>query len=82
MDKFNLEYQYQLYLERIGQVESEMHTEQKRQVKMAFIGAIGQFLVLLEFDVADLSEDEAVEKLESMKTQVANYYLSITTNQN
>lgn len=82
MDKFNLEYQYQLYLERVGQVESEMHPEQKRQVKMAFFGAMGQFLVLLEHEVADLEEDEAVEKLESMKTQVANYYLSITTNQN
>lgn len=82
MDKFNLEYQYQLYLERVGQVESEMHPEQKRQVKMAFFGAIGQFLVLLEHEVADLEEEEAVEKLENMKTQVANYYLSITTNQN
>lgn len=82
MNKFNLEYQYQLYLERVGLTEEEMHPEQKRQVKMAFFGAMGQFLVLLEFDIADLSEDEAVEKLESMKTQVANYYLSITTNQN
>lgn len=82
MDKFNLEYQYQLYLERVGQVESEMHPEQKRQVKMAFFGAMGQLLVLLEHEVSDLEEDEAVEKLESMKTQVANYYLSITTNKN
>ena len=81
MEKFNLEYQYQLYLERVGQVESEMHPEQKRQVKMAFFGAMGQFLVLLEHEVADLEEEEAVEKLENMKTQVANYYLSITTNQ-
>jgi hypothetical protein len=80
MNKFNLEYQYQLYLKRIGLNESEMHPEQKIQTKQAFYGATGQILLLLRDDMSELPEDEGVDILDSLMNQVSQYFLERTQN--
>jgi hypothetical protein len=80
MEKFNIELQYQLYLKRVGLSEETMHEAQKIQLKQTFFGAFGQFLVLLESEIADLDEDKAVEVLEGFKTQVANYFIKLNKN--
>lgn len=82
MEKFNLEKQYQLYLERIGLKESQMHPVQKTETKRAFMGGCGQLLILLRDDVGDLEEEEAVEQIESMINQVQSFWLKETRQTN
>jgi hypothetical protein len=80
MEKFSLEYQYQLYLKRIGLSELSMHPEQKIQTKQAFFGAIGQILLLLRDDMYECTEDEAVQIMEKMTNEVTQYFLLRTQN--
>jgi len=80
--EFNLEHQYQLYLKRVALREVEMHPEQKKQLRQAFMGACGQIILLLRDEVGKLEEDEAVKVMENMIEQVGNYFLKITNKQN
>ncbi len=81
MDIFNVEYQYQLYLERVGLKESEMNPIQRVETKRAFMGACGQMLMLLRDDVFELPTDEmAVEALENMIEQVGKFFMLETLN--
>lgn len=75
MDQFNLENQYQLYLERVGITESQMHPIQRAETKRAFMGACGQMLILLHKDLGALEEDKAIEQLEDMMNQVQAFWL-------
>jgi len=77
-DKFNIEYQYQLYLKRVGLKEDLMHSAQKDETRRAFFGAWGQMLMLLKHDVSELSEDSAIEVLEDMTEQVLKFFASPT----
>ena len=80
MEKYNLEYQYQLFLKRMALTEATMHEQQKVQLRQTFFGAIGQFLILMQTDIADLEEDKAVEVFQSLENQVADYFLKETQN--
>ena len=80
--EFDLEHQYQLYLERVALSEATMHPEQKKQLRQAFMGACGQMLIMLRDDVGKLEEDEAIKVMENMISQVGNYFLKITNKQN
>lgn len=71
---FDLEHQYQLYLQRVGLKEENMHPIQKTETKRAFIGACGQMLVLLRDDLGKLEENKAIEILQDMMDQVAAYF--------
>ena len=81
-NKFNLEHQYQLYLKRIALSEDQMHSEQKKQLRQAFMGACGQLLILLRDDLTDIEEEEAIKALDSMRDQVINYFLEETNREN
>ncbi len=59
--KFNIEYQYSLYLKRMKLDESEMHACQKQETKRAFMGGMGQMIALLIDHVHDLDQDDAVK---------------------
>ncbi len=52
MEKFNLEIQYQKYLERVGFKESQMGDTQRVETKRAFMGGCGQMLVILRDDIS------------------------------
>ena len=75
--EFNLEHQYQLYLERVGLKEAQMHPAQRTETKRAFMGACGQLLVLMQ-ELASLPEDDAVATLDDMICQVSNFWLTET----
>lgn len=79
---FDLEHQYQLYLELVSLVESNMSKHQKTETKRAFFGACGQMLMLLRDDLSKLSEDNAIKTLEQMTTQVGNFFMAETHKQN
>jgi len=82
MEKFNLEYQYQLYLKRMKLHEDKMHPQQKKQLRETFMGASGQLIILLRDDVAALPEDEGVKTMKDMLNQVADYFLKATNKAN
>lgn len=77
-NKFDLEYQYQLYLQRVGLDESLMHQVQKKETKQAFYGACGQILILLRDDLSTLDEKKAMNAFQNLYNQVSNYFLNTT----
>lgn len=80
--EFDLEHQYQLYLERVALSEATMHPEQRKQLRQTFMGACGQMLIMLRDDVGKLEEDEAIKVMENMINQVSNYFLKAINKQN
>lgn len=82
MSKFNIENQYKLYLQRMKLDESKMPTVQRVETKRVFYGAFGQLLMLLQNDISALSDDEAFKTLDSMITQVGQFFMNETHKQN
>lgn len=81
--KFNLEHQYQLFLERMALSEDNMHPQQKVQLKQTFYGACGQMLVLFRDDIGSIKdEQEAVNTLKDMFNQVGQFFINETNQQN
>ncbi len=74
MEKFNLEIQYQKYLERVGLKESQMGDTQRVETKRAFMGGCGQMLVILSNDISQLDEDKGIEQLQDMIDQVKAFW--------
>lgn len=75
-EKFNLEFQYQLYLERCCLRESEMKTIQKVETKRAFMGGCGQMLVVLRDDITEIpNEDDAADILQIMLDDVNAFFM-------
>lgn len=81
MEKFNIEKQFQAYLKRVGLSEALMPKEQTTELRRAFFGSWGQFLVILQQEVI-ITEEEAFKVLDDMQDQVANFWLRETKNQN
>lgn len=82
MQEFNLEHQYQLYLQRMALSESTMHPQQKIQLRQAFFGASGQMLILLRDELSKLEEEKAMETLQDLINQVGNFFLAETNKMN
>ncbi|WP_010664955.1 hypothetical protein [Marinilabilia salmonicolor] len=64
--KFNIEYQYSLYLEKMNLKEEQMHPVQKQETKRAFISGID--------DVADMQLEQGVTALDDMFNQVNDFF--------
>lgn len=79
---FDLEHQYQLYLERVGLREDMMHPVQKKQLKEAFIGACGQMLVMLRDDLSKLDERDAIVEMSEMMNQVGRFFMKASDRTN
>ena len=82
MQEFNLEHQYQLYMQRMALSESTMHPQQKIQLRQTFYGASGQMLILLRDDLSKLEEDKAMETMQDLINQVANFFFAETNKMN
>lgn len=82
MSKFNIENQYKLYLKRMKLDENRMPEVQRVETKRVFYGAFGQLLMLLQNDITELSDDEAFKTLDSMITQVGQFFMNETHKQN
>lgn len=82
MNIFNLENQYQLYLQRMGMNEHAMHEVQKKQLRQTFMAACGQLLLLLRDDFGELDDMTACDTLQDMLNQVSNFFLTETNKVN
>lgn len=71
-----VENQYQLFLERMGLVESEMHPVQKKQLRETFYGATGQMLITLRDDISTLPEEEGIKALDNLLKEVQTFLLN------
>jgi hypothetical protein len=76
MDQFNLDYQFNLYLKRCRITKEEMHPVQYEETKKAFMGACGQLLVLLTYDLVTYEEEVAHKKLDDMIEQVNSFWIN------
>ncbi len=74
MEKFNIEHQFMLYLERVGLNILTMDPIQLQETRRAFYGAAGQILLLVRDDITELSEKVGRLALHSMITQVAAFW--------
>ena len=74
MNKFNLEYQYQRYLKRVGLSEDTMGPNQKPETRRAFMGAAAQLLVLFSKDILELENTEAASHIEAMYEELLEYW--------
>lgn len=81
-EEFKLEHQYQLYLKRVKLTEDKMHPQQKKQLREVFMGACGQMLLLLRDDVAQYSDDEAIDIMKDMLNDVGEFFLNKKGQQN
>lgn len=73
--KFQIEYQYQLYLERVGLKEAQMGGVQRLETRRAFYGACGQMLVLLREGIGAIQDEiEAMSVLEDMSRQIIGFF--------
>lgn len=82
MNKFKIENQYKLYLERMELDESKMPEVQRVETKRVFYGAFGQLLMLLQHDITELSDEEGFKALDSMINEVGQFFLTETHKQN
>lgn len=74
MNPFNLEDQYQFYLKKMQLDEATMHSEQRVQLRQAFMGASGIILLLILDEFAALSDDDGDRMFTSMVDQVGEYW--------
>lgn len=82
-EEFNIEHQYQLYLQRISLNEKTMHPLQRTQLRQTFFGAFGQALILMRDGIGSINnEDEAIEVMKDMINQVGNFFISETHRKN
>ncbi len=72
--EFDLQWQYQFYLEKVKLKEINMGETQRKEMKRTFMGACGIVLILLKDELASLPDDEAMTVLENMLKQVGDYY--------
>jgi hypothetical protein len=82
MKEFNLEHQYQLYLQRMALSERTMHPIQRKQLRQTFMGAAGQILILLRDDITQLDDDTAMATMQDLINQVANFFINETNQSN
>lgn len=80
MKKFNLDHQYQLYLERVGIKEEDMHPIQKTETKNAFMGACGQMLDICVNEIPDFDDGSAIEVMSYLLHQVQDFWKSRVKN--
>ena len=73
-DKYKIENQWQLYLERADTNESKMHVTQLSETKKAFFGAAGQMLLLLRDDVTEETDAESVFVLDGMLNEIDDFW--------
>lgn len=70
MNKFDVEAQYQQFLNKMGLSEKTMNPEQKIQVKIAFYAGFGQMLFVLYTDLTSLDDDTMSNTIDIMFQQI------------
>ena len=70
---FDINYQYDLYKERVGLKGKELHKVQEQEIKRAFMGGVAQTIFLFLEDIGSLDEKDAVQVIEALKNQTLEF---------
>jgi hypothetical protein len=79
---FNLNDEFERYLNIVELDKRIMPPDQLRELKRAFYGACGQLLILTRDEVGALPDEEAIEALQDLLNQVANFWNNENNKQN
>lgn len=82
MSKFTIEEQWHLYLKRVGLSEGILPEAQRVEMKRTFFGACGQMLFMLRDDIGALPEEEGIEILEAIKSEVGKFWIDQSNRKN
>lgn len=75
MDKFNVQQQFELYLQRSGIAYLPKDSTQYIELRRAFMGAAGQLLILFSDDIGAMEdENEAINVMDSLFNQVHDFW--------
>lgn len=75
-EQFNLENEYQAYLDRVKIKESDMHPTQRVETKRAFFAACAQMLVLFRDKIGAIEkEEDAIKAMEDLFNQAHEFWL-------
>jgi hypothetical protein len=74
LEQFNLEQMWLKYLNLVGLKLHDMHPDQLRETKQAFVAGVGQAIVLLTQELPELHDDVALHVTDQLMLQVANYF--------
>lgn len=72
--KFDLGFQWKLYLSRVGLKEEQLPESQKLEMKRAFYGGCGQILMTFTNDIVDMSDDDGVKALDHLINQTSEFW--------
>lgn len=78
LEKFDIEYQFQFYLEKVKLNPKTMSPVQYRETKRAFVAGISAMLVLIIEEKP--GADEFAQQVEKMLTQCAGFWKKEMTN--
>lgn len=73
-DLFDVEKQYQTYLERAGVKEAQFSPIQATETKRAFYGAWGQLLILMRDELGVIPMDLGTILMQEMLIEVCKYW--------
>lgn len=75
---FSLEYQWELFLSRVGIPKESIPEDQRREMKRSFFGACGQLLILFREELNEYADKHgeiaAANVLQNMTDQVSDYW--------
>lgn len=74
MNKFDLEHQYQLFLQRLDLTENEMPADQRKETKRTFMAALGIMLVICVEDLDAFKNPLTTEAVPHMFDQVNEFF--------
>ena len=77
--EFNIEAQYQHYLQLVGLNEANMHPTQRTETRRAFYGGFSHSIVLIG-NTIELSEEETTKVFDDLNSQIERFWLTETVN--
>lgn len=72
--RFDLEFQWRLYLSRVNLKEDQLPEDQQREMKRVFYGGFGQMLMVFANDITRLPEGQISEAFDYMVEQVNDFW--------
>jgi hypothetical protein len=79
---FDVEAQYQKYLELAKLDESKMIPIQRRETRRAFMAGCGSMLLLMRDEISRMEEDKAIDAFQNMHHQILQFWLNESNRQN
>lgn len=81
-EQFNIEQMFMKYLNLVGLRAHELSPVQLTEMRRAFIGAVGQTIVLLTQELPAMSDAQGSQAMDDMMLQIKNFWDTQNLQQN